>query len=139
MGAYSRKFSPLGSPLEDEFRVNDQLSGAQRQPDIAYAADGSFLVTWSSQDTSVEPERTDAMARAFDPDGHPRSTEFPLSSLPEGSTSGATTTALDDGGFVVVWSSPARMFQSMVTGTYSANVSMPKATVSVRSSASIRL
>lgn len=45
---YARRFSPDGSPLDTEFRVNTNAAGDQTVPKVAIAYDGEFTVAWLS-------------------------------------------------------------------------------------------
>ena len=48
-GVYGQRFTPEGSPLGDEFRVNTTVRGDQSQPYIASLPDGDFVVVYRSQ------------------------------------------------------------------------------------------
>ena len=48
-GTFARRFSAAGTALANEFQVNTTTSGEQREGAIAMAADGRFVIGWSSE------------------------------------------------------------------------------------------
>lgn len=47
---FARRFHGKGQPVGDQFQLNTYTQGKQRYPDVAAAADGSFVATWESED-----------------------------------------------------------------------------------------
>ncbi len=45
---YFRRFDRLGQPRGPEQQVNTRSAGHQRDPDLAMAADGRFIISWTS-------------------------------------------------------------------------------------------
>ena len=95
-----RRFGP-GGALGGEFPVNTTTGSGQNAPDVATAADGSFVVVWDSdfQDGSNEG----IFARRFDAAGVPLGGEFQVNTTTALNQFDAAVAARPDGGFVVVW------------------------------------
>lgn len=101
-----RRFDAAGAPLSAEALVNTNANNEQRNPVVAAAPGGRFVVAWQ---TFQSGSGIETRARAYDATGAPESAEVNVN----------TTTALNqrdpdvamtaDGSFVVVWStnSPA--------------------------------
>ncbi|MGD9128269.1 MAG: hypothetical protein PVH19_12905, partial [Planctomycetia bacterium] len=68
-GVYARQFDPLGYALASEFQVNVTTGGNQQFSSVAVAADGTFAITWQSDQNGIGK---DIVARAFQPDGAPQ-------------------------------------------------------------------
>jgi hypothetical protein len=45
---YAQRFSPVGDRIGNEFRVNEAILGNQGLPAIGMAANGDFVISWSS-------------------------------------------------------------------------------------------
>ncbi|MEI9905172.1 MAG: hypothetical protein WDN06_15325 [Asticcacaulis sp.] len=78
--------------------ISDQTVGWT--PGIATLADGSFVVSWVQYtgDYSI-------VAQRFYASGMPASDRFIVNTVPDGGQGYPTVQALDNGGFVVGWSS----------------------------------
>jgi hypothetical protein len=46
---FARRFDGKGQAVGDQFQLNTYTRAKQRHPDVAMAADGSFIATWESQ------------------------------------------------------------------------------------------
>ena len=46
---FARLFDAAAQPLGDQFQLNSYVQSRQRHPDVAAAANGSFVATWESQ------------------------------------------------------------------------------------------
>jgi len=108
---YLRRYSVLGVPLGDPAIVNTYTSEDQRQPRIAVAGDGSFLVVWRSVEPGPNP--ADPLghwvrSRRFDAAGNPTGGEEWVNTLNAAIPGGdlqVDVAALAGGGYVVVWRS----------------------------------
>lgn len=108
---YLRRYSVLGVPLGDPVIVNTYTDEDQRQPRIAVAGDGSFLVAWRSVEPGPNP--ADPLghwvrSRRFDADGNPTGAEEWVNTLNAAISGGdlqVDVAALTGGGYVVVWRS----------------------------------
>jgi hypothetical protein len=100
-GVYGKRYNDTTSG--SEFRVNASKKGSQNQPVVAGLQNGGFVVTWTSpQDGS----KTGVYAQRFTAAGTRAGTEFRVNSTTLGVQSGPAVTGLDNGGFVITWTSP---------------------------------
>ena len=95
----ARVFDEDGSPLGNEFIVNETRLGAQTTPRVAATADGGFVVTFQGPDDSG----VGVYARQYDALGNPSGTSFLVSNVTVGSQLDGQVTGLPGGGFVIVW------------------------------------
>ena len=99
-GIYAQRYDASGAPAGTEFRVNTTFALDQREPEIATLSDGSFVVSWVSNDTT---NSKNIYAQHYDASGAAIGGQFQVG------TSGAgdhhSITALNDGGFVEAWQS----------------------------------
>jgi hypothetical protein len=91
------------APKGPEFRVNLATPGAQVDPAVSQARDGSFFVVWAA--SSTESASFDIFARRFGSDGVARGAEFQVNAWTTGEQSVARVGQAADGGFLVVWQS----------------------------------
>ena len=84
-----------------ESKVNTTTLGMQSEPSITTLADGSFVITWSSdQDAS-----SGIYAQHFDANNQLIGKEFRVNTAITGNQSGSTVAALNDGSYLVAWNS----------------------------------
>ncbi len=88
-------------PKGSDFRISPRAAERPAFPDVATAADGSFVVVWTELD--VEDKQPDLVkARLFDAAGRPRSGPILVARIVH--TLGTPAVAMaPDGRFVVVW------------------------------------
>lgn len=91
------------TPLTPEIRVNQAFAGDQRYPQVAAAADGSFVVVWESDvgGRSV----TDILARRFSPSGVPLGDEFVVNTTTANRQVLPALAMNRAGDFIVAWDS----------------------------------
>lgn len=107
----AQRFAADGSPSGAQFQVGGYPTslGHHREPEVAAAADGSFVVVWHSY-ASVEgagdgeTDDSSIQARRFGPDGAPAGVQFQVNSYTSG-TQELPAVAASDSGFVIVWES----------------------------------
>ncbi|HVS64937.1 MAG TPA: hypothetical protein VMT85_15700 [Thermoanaerobaculia bacterium] len=101
-----RLFGADGLARGNDFQINDFTAGNQVAPQVGMAADGSFVVTWESQQSPGDDDSgASVQARRFDADGDPRGSQFQVNSRTS-STQGAPDVGVaPDGRFVVVFGS----------------------------------
>ena len=106
-GVYARRFDSYGTPMATEFRVNTTTAGNQQFSNVAMAGDGSFAVTWTSDQDGVGQN---IFARAFDANGIALAT--PLTGEVMVNTTAAGNQVypdiscnLDGTSYVITWSS----------------------------------
>jgi hypothetical protein len=71
-GLFGRRFGADGQPSSPEFQVNTGTSGSQRDPHVAVAGDGTFVVVW----TTYPPAPATIMGQRFATAGTPLGSEF---------------------------------------------------------------
>ena len=89
-------------PVGSDFQVNSYTTGYQYEPAIAAAANGDFVVAW----TSYEPPNDGyygIQARRFASDGTAIAAEFQVNSYTTNAQVRADVATAPDGHFVVVW------------------------------------
>ncbi len=101
-GIFGQRFDWRGNPRGAEFAVNTYTTSDQRDPAVAVAADGSFLVVWSS--LGQDGDNTGIYGQRYDDLGTPLGSEFRVNTY---TTSGEDFPAVTStgSGFVVVWPS----------------------------------
>ena len=87
------------SPRGTEILVNTQTGGAQSAAQITTLGDGRFVVTW----TDASSGNTDIKAQVFAASGAKLGGELPVNTAVAGAQSVPQITALDGGGFVIIW------------------------------------
>ncbi|MEP0909480.1 cadherin domain-containing protein [Leptolyngbya sp. GB1-A1] len=104
-------------PSEGVFdNTSTELARSTRS--IAMAADGTFVVVWSStgQDDATSFLETGVYGRRYNADGTPIGNEFLVNTITKGDQT-APSVAIDAlGGFIVTWSSNAGSFQDDNSG-----------------------
>lgn len=100
---YAQRYNAAGVALGGEFHVNATTAGDQSTPSVAVAADGAFVVAWSSggQDGSgfgVYAQRYDAAGAAL-------GDEFRINTTTTGNQSIQSVAMAPGGAFVVAWQS----------------------------------
>jgi VCBS repeat-containing protein len=99
----ARLFDEAGSPRGSEFRIDTAAATARDNPSVAVLADGGFIVTWDAH--GVDGSGSSARARRYDADGDPVGAEFQLSTFTAGDQFGGNGVALQDGSFLMAWTS----------------------------------
>ena len=98
-GIVAQRFDATGSPIGNEFVVNQYTPTAQEMPNVA-AINGGFVVTW---DGRGENDSSGVFARSFDLNGVATSNDFRLSDTINGRQENTDVTALSSGGFAAVF------------------------------------
>jgi len=97
---YAQRYNADGSANGNEFQVNTYTSSSQLYPSTTALNDGGFVITWqSSQDGSGN----DVYAQRYDADGLANGGDFQVNTHTTSDQYEPSTTALNDGGFVVTW------------------------------------
>jgi len=102
-GIYGQRFDSGGIAVGSEFQVNTHINGNQLWSSTAALDDGGFVVTWSSFDQ--DGSGYGVYGQRFDSGGIAVGSEFQVNSTTTNDQDVSSTTALNDGGFVVTWSS----------------------------------
>ncbi|HEY0549632.1 MAG TPA: hypothetical protein VGF13_08525, partial [Verrucomicrobiae bacterium] len=99
---YFQRFTATGQKLGAEVMANQFTAFNQRSPAVTALGDGSFLMSWVSEEQRAEAS-TDVMARRFGTDGSPLGNEFRVSTSDLVCNSPAAAPSAG-GGFTLVWS-----------------------------------
>jgi hypothetical protein len=95
----ARRFDREGTPLSNDFTVNQYTTGLQYGSRVAASA-GGFVVTWTGQGDSVA---NSIFGRVFDAAGQPVTNDFPIPPTPP-AVIGLSSVAMNAAGdFVAVW------------------------------------
>lgn len=100
---FIRRFSPDGQPLGPEIRVNSYLPGDQRNPNVAAAPNGDFLVTWQSE--GQDGDREGVYGQFFAADGTRRGHEIRINDVTLSAQRFPRVAADPHGNFIVTWRS----------------------------------
>ncbi|HEX8262981.1 MAG TPA: cadherin repeat domain-containing protein, partial [Allosphingosinicella sp.] len=96
-------FDSAGSPVGDNFTLNANTSGSQDSADITALANGGFVATWTTQDSSADGSGEAVKAQVFSATGARVGGEFLVNSQAAEGQYDASVTALAGGGFVITW------------------------------------
>jgi len=102
-GVFFQKYDAAGNKVGDAQLANSTVEGEQINSDVAGLQDGGFIVTWQSFDN--DSNSWDIKAQRYDESGEVVGGEFVVNTQTQGAQTNATTTALEDGGYVVTWQS----------------------------------
>jgi len=92
-----------GLPLSGEFLVNFSATGDQRNPAIAVADDGHFVVVWEGPDNINPPITPGIFGRLFAADGAPLTPDFPVNDDHAGLQRRPAVAMQPSGAFAVAW------------------------------------
>ena len=103
-GVYARIFDPTGTPLTDQFLVNNYTLGDHnQQPKVAINSASDFVVSWSGYVQGQFNNSQEIYYRRFSSDGTPLSGQT-LATASTGQTEENSDVAVDaKGDFVVAW------------------------------------
>ncbi|MEQ1950734.1 hypothetical protein [Mesorhizobium sp. CN2-181] len=101
----ARIFGSDGLPEGADFVVNFTSQGVHAQPVATALAGGRFIVTWESNELPGSNSDSDIRARIFNADGRPVGADFVVNSTTMDMQFGPSVTELEDGRFVVAWTS----------------------------------
>jgi len=100
--AWGRRFAADGRPRGEKFRLHDQWTAHNIEPEVAVAPDGRFAVVWSR--IPFPRRAADLWGRFYDASGTPAVEEFPISAAGTAEDLDAADIDINPkGDFVVVW------------------------------------
>ncbi|MDA5556024.1 Ig-like domain-containing protein [Shimia sp. MMG029] len=102
----AQRYAPDGTPLGAEFIVNTTTVSTQDDPSVVSLTGGRFVVTWQDQ-SGADGSSIGIFAQVYEGDGTAVGSEFQINVETSSSQSDPEVTALDDGGFAVIWTSSA--------------------------------
>ena len=100
---FAQRYNAAGSAAGDAFQINSYADLTQGEPSIAGLLDGGFIVTWSSD--NQDGSQDGVFAQRYNADSSVNGAEFQVNTYTDSWQELSSVTALDDGGFVVVWRS----------------------------------
>ncbi|MBA5776304.1 cadherin-like domain-containing protein [Stappia sp. F7233] len=102
-GVFLQRYDAAGGKVGGEQQANTHWSGNELDPAVTGLSDGGYVVTWRSllQDGSGDG----VYGQVFDADGTPVGAEFRVNDSTASNQFDPQVAALDDGGFVVTWTS----------------------------------
>jgi hypothetical protein len=103
-GVFARQFDADGSPKGDQFRVGFLPLLFNGTPDVAFAADGQFIIVWEDGDF-LAPGAFDIRARRYDAEGIPLGPDIEVNSYTTGWQFIPSIVIDADGEFVIAWTS----------------------------------
>jgi len=100
-GIFGQRYDANGTPVGGEFQVNTETNDKQEKPNVTALNDGGFVVVWESEDQ--DGDDAGVFGQRYDANGEPVGGEFQVNSETDGDQKEPQVTALEDGGYVVVW------------------------------------
>ncbi len=95
----ARRYNADGTPAGDEFRLNQDVAGDHRHPEIGMDGQGNFVAAWQGRDRSAE--LNGIVCQRFNADGSPAGNEFMVTTDTPAEFQSIAVGA--DGAFAVVW------------------------------------
>ncbi len=105
IGIYAQRFDAAGREVGPEFRVNDIPAGAQIDPSAAGLAGGGFVISWTESGNNRDGSSSGVFAQIYDAGGARAGAAFQVNEETSGQQDQAVAAPLNDGGFIVIWSS----------------------------------
>jgi Ca2+-binding RTX toxin-like protein len=103
-GVYGQRYAADGTRSGEEFRVNSFTPNSQTDPEVTSLLGGGWVVTWES--SGQTSDSVDVWARVYGSDGVVLGSEFRVNTFDYGSQFDPSIAALEDGGWVITWTSP---------------------------------
>ena len=101
--SFGQRYDSGGNKVGGEFLINYYGNDDQNRPVVAGLAGGGFVVAWHSE--NQEGNAFEVYGKIYDTNGAPSTGEFRINSYTDSNQDIPAITALDDGRFVVTWSS----------------------------------
>ncbi len=105
-GVFARVFDAAGNPATGEVLVNTITVSGQSQPSIAALSTGGFVIVWTDQ-SGADGSSWGVFGQEFDGAGNPVGVQFQVNQQSSSIQYQPSVTALQNGGYVVTWSSNA--------------------------------
>jgi hypothetical protein len=102
-GVFAQRFASDGMPAGTEFQVNSYTYEGQDAAAAAAAANGDFVIVWSSD--GQDGENDGVFGRFFASDGTPIGAEFQVNTYTEDDQEDPDVAANSNGDFIVAWES----------------------------------
>ncbi len=107
----ARVFGADGAPVSDDINITPGSSFSDIRTEVTELTDGKILVTWAKLENGGSTGPNEVYARILDSNGTPLESEFKVGQTERDPDTGSfnptrpSTTALEDGGAVIVWHS----------------------------------
>ena len=102
LSVQAQVFSQAGRPVGSELQVNTYTTGRQDSPVVTSAANGEFMVVWSSEGAVDDPSRS-IQGRRFSSIGQPLSQAIQINQVVGGQQDSPSIAAGPNDQVVVVW------------------------------------
>ncbi len=105
-GIYAQRYDANGIVTGGEFRINTYIPNTQESPSIAGLSDGGFVVSWQSY--GQDGSGYGIYAQRYNSSSVLLGNEFQVNTFKTDNQTHPSITALNNGGFVVSWSSSSQ-------------------------------
>jgi hypothetical protein len=113
-----RRFDSAGAAQGSQFQVNNYTTTSQSHPSVSAAADGDFVVTWSTGGAAgSDPISGSVQGQRFASDGSLRGAQFQVNTYTTGSQASSSVASEADGDFVVTWRSEGSFGSDTLLGS----------------------
>ena len=102
-GVFARRYNALGEPIDSEFQVNTVSFDDQEDPAVAMASDGSFIITWTSEEQDGDDDGV--FAQRYNALGEPIDSEFQVNTVSFDDQRYAAIAIAPDRSFIITWTS----------------------------------
>lgn len=103
-GIYAQRFNASGNPVGSESLVNTTTAASQDQSSVAALANGGYVITWTAGNNQ-DGSSSGVFLQQFDSAGNAVGSETQVNTTASNAQYDAAITALDDGGYLVTWTS----------------------------------
>ncbi len=103
-GIYGQRYDAAGAAAGAEFQISTYTSGHQREPVVTSLSGGGFVVVWHNE-SAQDGDSYGVFGQRYEANGIAAGSEFQVNTTTSGAQQDSSVTALDDGGFVVTWTS----------------------------------
>ena len=100
---YGQKYAADGTKSGDEFQINTDNGSIHQESSIADLGDGGFVMAWESYDQDGNDRGV--FGQRYNADGIANGSEFQVNTHTNNEQLAPEVAALNDGGFVITWSS----------------------------------
>ena len=101
-GVFARQFDANGVPFASHFRVEQHTTAAAGTPDVAFDAEGDFVISWF-YGGAIDGSGYGVFARRFESSGAPMGTEFRINTYTTGNQWLPSIASDPAGNFVIAW------------------------------------
>ncbi|MEM9991422.1 MAG: S8 family serine peptidase, partial [Bacteroidota bacterium] len=101
----AQRYNSTGIAVGDSILVNSRAANTQSKPDVALANDGSFIITWESEDPQGIGFNYNIYARRFDSNGQALTSDFLVNTYTNDDQSSPSISLFEDGRYAIAWTS----------------------------------